>query len=153
MAGVRGTSFLLRVNAAETGVAVLTGKVALQSSDQELVVEELKENSFVQSDKGVQAGKKRMIRGGSLQDIKDAVKVTAVEKTGELDLMRKNLKKLMLIDQRSADDELNLDLQHKMEEAGKDSVAKTKQEKAEEKENYKVKDKKLSDDEEYMLDK
>jgi hypothetical protein len=98
VAGVRGTSFSIESEGKGARLAVLTGKVEIETtSGEKLIVDQKTETGF--SDAGVDAVSK--IRGATLADVKGLLDIDGIKDTGEYDLIQKNIKSLEIEDQKA----------------------------------------------------
>jgi tellurite resistance-related uncharacterized protein len=103
IAGVRGTSFMVSAEESYAKISVLTGNVAVTKDKNTVSIPELKEVKIEQ-----EFSEQKVIRGSSLYDIKDIVKIANIEKTGELADIKLNLQKLDLIDQKNINDDIEI---------------------------------------------
>ena len=147
IAAVRGTSFLIDASDRSSKVAVLTGKVKVQKGSESVTISEMKEVAIKDS-----IQKERVIRGTSLVGVKEMVNITSVEKTGELDLMKLNLSKLQIIDQKNIKDDIEIN--EILEASSIDFESADRRENLKDsQDNIQLKKKKLNNDEDLELKK
>lgn len=130
VAGIRGTSFLVKADETDTKIGVLTGKIEVRSFDGYATVTELKEVSV----SGKELQEVSTMKASTIVDVKDILKIKHIEEMDGYKNIKSNMQKLEIIEAGERADGVDI-------ESLKDAIKAKQIQESESSVNEKLKDK------------